>query len=217
MRLPASSVLILAALGFAGCASGAPDGPPPAPLHLVVMESPNWDFQWEKGGALNDSGLAECLGRELARRGPRYEVIPTPTYTRTAFPSLPEALVPKTAEYVRIALTDAGVQERVRSLGVDYLVYIAGSTEVAHDWGSITCGGGYGGGGCFGAVGFDKTSAVSAIVIDVDSTGEMARVSARTAGDSWLAVIGILPVWHNAPTERAACRALAEKLDEILR
>ena len=187
--------------------------PVPRHLRLVVMDSPNWDFRWDERGTFHESGLADCLAKELAAKPSLYTLIPAEMYTRAAYPSLPDELVPRTPEYVRIALTNDGVQERIRSLELDYLIYILGTTELEHDWGDVLCGVGYGGGGCLGIVNIDKRSNISAVVVDVDATQEMISVGAQSSGELVIAVLGILPVWYEAPTKRAACRTLAEKLD----
>ncbi|MDJ0909192.1 MAG: hypothetical protein QNI99_08350 [Woeseiaceae bacterium] len=222
MRIHPTSVLIPLLAGLAACGSTtAVSGTPdlidvPGHHRLVVMDSPNWDFRWEERDTFHDTGLADCLLDALDRKSSRFTLIPTRTFTRTAFPDLPDELVPTTPEYVRIALTNTGVQDRVQSLNVDYLIYVLGSTEMEHDWGGIMCGVGYGGGGCLGVAGLDKSSNISAVVVDVDSTQEMTNVNVTSSGDSWIAVLAVIPVWHDAPTKDAACRALAEKLDETL-
>ena len=93
---------------------------------------------------------------------------------------------------------------------------LLGTTELEYDFGSITCAASYGGGGCFGVVNYDKTSDLSVIVVDVDTTRRLVNLGAESTGARMISVVGVIPLWYDAPTRSAACRSLAEQLNAEL-
>ncbi len=183
---------------------------------IVVVDSPRWDFRWAAGGSGTETGLADCLISELADRQNQYDLLPAATFKRAAFPNLSADLAPNSPEYVKLALTHPDVQERLQALRVKYIIYIAGTTEVTHDWGEIICDVTIGGPACVGIVVFDQTSELSAMIMDIQASGSITNVMATSEGKPWLVVLGILPIWNQAPTRRAACQDLANKVIDAM-
>ena len=199
-----------------GCASNQ-IAAPAAIAHLdkpaiVVIQSPQWVFKWDHAVRSTESGLSACLSRELQRILPAFEYLPVETFKKTAFPNLPAENAPASAEYVKLALTKPEVRQRLESLRLKYMIFIAGTLEVKDHWGDIFCGYGYGGGGCLGATGAQKESTLSAVVIDVTSNASTIKRDVHAQGSKWLAVIGVIPVWYDAPTKYEACKTLAADL-----
>ncbi len=183
---------------------------------IVVVDSPRWDFRWTAEWSGTETGLADCLTSELADRQNQYDLISANTFKQAAFPNLSADLAPDSPKYVKLALTHPDVQKRLQALRIKYLIYIAGTTEVTHDWGDVACYFGYGFGGCGGLIVADQTSDLSAMIMDIDASGSITNVEATNQGKNWLVVLGVLPIWNEAPTRQAACQDLARKVIEDL-
>lgn len=181
---------------------------------IVVIDSPRWDFRWAAEWSDAETGLSECLSRELAAVQNDYDLVPVDEFKRAVFPHLSAELAPDSPQYIKLALTRADVRDRLEANQIKYLIYIGGTTEVSHDWGDITCGFSYAGGGCAGLVVSNQVSDVSAIIMAIDASEPTTTVQSVYQGKNWLAVVGILPIWNRAPTRQAACESLAGKIIE---
>jgi hypothetical protein len=218
LRTGAASIIASTLCACAGTPSATVTNDPVAVSKsaIVVVDSPRWDFRWDSEWSGAETGLADCLISELADRQNQYDLLPSATFKRVAFPNLSADHAPDSPEYVKLALTHPDVQKRLQALRVKYMIYIAGTTEVTHDWGDVACGFGAGAGGCAGMVVADQTSELSAMIMDIQASGNITNVMAATEGKNWLVVLGILPIWNQAPTRRAACEVLANKVIEKL-
>jgi hypothetical protein len=116
------------------------------------------------------------------------------------------------------------VREKLAEMRVRYLVEVGGESKSdisgAAGGGSggggyigpngvFMCGAGYGGAGCLGFMAWERTSDLFATVWDLGEGRRAARLEAQVSGGN--VMIGfVLPVPLIAPTETAACVALAE-------
>jgi hypothetical protein len=180
---------------------------PPAPS-LAIVSSETWVFEWGDEADTSESDLNECLQRELESRNA--DVVSEADFLGAAFPNLDPATAPRTPEFLELALGHPEVNQRITNLGIEYIVYVTGTVDYENAW---VDGGCASQGGCLIVGAVNKTSRLTAVVIDVQSARRFGQTTMDDSGISWAAIIIAIPVWNVADTRGPACADLA---DEVL-
>ena len=107
------------------------------------------------------------------------------------------------------------VADRLREMGLRYLVWIDGSTVRTDSAGSMTCSITTAGGGCFGFLTWENDSSYEATVWDVGSGQAVGRVSSDAMGTSYVPAV-IVPVPLIARVQNSACASLSNQLKTFL-
>jgi hypothetical protein len=162
-----------------------------------------------------EADFMRCLKRELERNmSGQVKLVDAATFQEALFPWFEREHAPSSLRELEALLARAEVRKRIASLGVRYLVNIAGSAE-SDGFPGMICGGGYGGAGCLGLAWENKTQRVNAVIWDVVQGSQSGALSTTTSGRS--VFIGyVIPIMFIAETERDACTALAAELGRLL-
>jgi len=103
------------------------------------------------------------------------------------------------------------IAERIKSLGIRYMVWVDGNTETTDKSGTFSCAVSPGGGGCFGFASWDKASIYEAIVWDLKQLDEKGRVKVETKGSSYMLAVGA-PIPFIAQVQSDACEGIGNRL-----
>lgn len=176
----------------------------------VAQGPPNFEQQ---GAGKPD--FMRCLKRELEKNvSHQVRLVDAATFQDALFPWFEPNHAPLNIKELQALLARPEVRQRIASLGVRYLVNIAGSAE-ADGFPGMICGAGYGGGGCLGLAWENKTHRVHAVIWDVVQGSQSGALSTRTSGRS-VAFAFVIPIMFVANTEGDACKALASELGRLL-
>jgi hypothetical protein len=107
------------------------------------------------------------------------------------------------------------VGQRLRELGLRYLVWIDGSTVRTDSAGSMTCSVTTAGAGCFGFLTWEHDSSYEATVWDVNSRSAVGRVSTDALGTSYVPAV-VVPVPLIARVQNSACNSMADQLKTFI-
>jgi hypothetical protein len=158
----------------------------------------------------------ECAGDRLRSYQPPIDVVAVDNSVRWEFfPWLEPSTAPKSSEALREWLSYPAVQDKMRELGVRYLLSFHGGTKTETPGGGIFCGGGYGGGGCLGYAWGKRESAFDANLIELRDPATAVELSARESSGVYIPAF-ILPIPFLAPTESVACDRLARDIYQAL-
>jgi hypothetical protein len=156
-----------------------------------------------------DSSFIECLGNQLD--GSHFEVVPEQEFVDALYPWFEPRTAPKGIKRLRRLMNDEYVKARVNERNIRYLVWLDGEVESAGHAGTMSCGIGPTGGGCFGYASWDKTVFFEAVVWDLSDVTEEARIRVDAEGTSY--VIGVVaPIPLISPVKSQACQGMGEKL-----
>ncbi len=136
-------------------------------------------------------------------------------FTDALFPWFEPSTAPANADGLRVLLQRPGVTERLREIGVRYVVWVDGNTRKTDGGGSVACAIGPGGGGCFGVGWWEKESGYVASVWDMQNANEVGTVSTDVTGTSVL-IGAIAPIPIITPVRKTACDRLSEQLRAFL-
>jgi hypothetical protein len=168
-------------------------------------------FWYSLGSERIGESQAECVAGATSRKAPGVRVL-SPAVSREAiFPGFEAAAVPGTPETLALLMDHPEFRSRLESNGIRYLVLLRGGTKAIRH-GEIDCDGGYGGGGCFGAYWWDKSTNLEAIILDTRQGTISNEITATVSGRPWIAVIYVAPVGIPVSTEYPACQAIGESI-----
>lgn len=162
-----------------------------------------------------EADFMRCLKKELEKKvSHQVKLIDAARFQDALFPWFEPKHAPSNVKELEALLARPAVRQRIASLGVRYLVNIAGSAE-SDGFPGMICGAGYGGGGCLGLSWENKTHRVHAVIWDVVQGTQTGALSTKTSGRS-VSFALVIPIIFVADTERDACKALATELGRLL-
>jgi len=151
-----------------------------------------------------------CIGGRLANGG-QLKVMPEQEFLDSFYPWFEPRVAPLKLKRMSHMLKDPIIAERIKSLGVRYMVWVDGNTETTDKSGTFSCAVGPGGGGCFGFASWDKASIYEAIVWDLKQLDEKGRVKVETKGSSYMLAVGA-PIPFIAQVQSDACEGIGNRL-----
>jgi uncharacterized protein YraI len=92
---------------------------------------------------------------------------------------------------------------------------VDGSTVQTNSAGSMTCGVGPGGAGCFGFGTWGNDSTYEATIWDFTDRAEVGRVNTSASGQSYMPAV-VVPIPIIAPVQGTACDGLGDQLLKFL-
>ncbi|MEC9286471.1 MAG: hypothetical protein VYC36_10910 [Pseudomonadota bacterium] len=128
---------------------------------------------------------------------------------------------PRTAPLNMKDLTDVIsrplISEKIRAIGVRYLVWVEGTTQRSEESGALQCTVVSGGiPACFGFLSWESGSDYEASVWDINRGINVGKVSSEASGTSIVPAI-IVPIPFIARVQNQACISLAEQLKTFIR
>ncbi len=210
MKVPFLTLLL--ALVLAGCTSTTVNEHRATlePLQLdgkdlVVVLGRRHAGQYE-----TEPDFIQCIGGKLARAD-RLQVVDEQRFINDLYPWFEPRTAPLRLGRLEALMEESLVADRIRALGVRYMIWVDGNTETSDSDGSISCAIGPGGGGCFGFATWEKVSDYEAVVWDVKQLADMGRVRVDAKGSSYLLGV-VAPVPIIARVQGEACDGIGNQL-----
>jgi hypothetical protein len=192
---------------------------------IVVLKKPQLE------GSGTEEKFLDCLQEELggslihpedgqssrsSRKGKApFSIYGEQEFTDALFPWFEPSTAPSNAAGLRTLLARPGVSDRLREIGVRYVVWVDGNTKKTDGGGSIACAAGPGGAGCIGLGWWEKHSDYVASVWDLEAAQEVGTVSTDVTGTSVL-IGAVAPIPIITPVQSTACGRLANQLRSFL-
>jgi hypothetical protein len=153
----------------------------------------------------------DCVSRNMGSGADGVQVISEQSFMDAMFPWFEPRTAPLNTSDLPSLLTQPILAERIRQIGLKYLVWLEGSTKRTSQTGSLSCTLTPGGGGCFGFLTWEKDSSYEASIWDAHTAKTAGRVSSDAAGTSYMPAL-IIPIPLIARVQSSACTSLAEQL-----
>jgi hypothetical protein len=164
-----------------------------------------------------ESEIIGCISDAVAKAHPALRIVGPDEFRRVVFPDLAREAAPSKPEFLTLLLKHPRFKERVSSIGVRYLISVVGGTEQT---GGPAAGaiGGMGAAVIVVAGSWDRTSSLTASVIDLERERTVGKLGALATGHPWVLVIFPSPVMIGAPafTEAKACADLGEAVAKFI-
>ena len=152
----------------------------------------------------------ECIGNKLDTGG-KLSVMPEQKFLDIFYPWFEPRMAPLKLKRMSRMLEKPLIADKIKALGIRYIVWVDGNTETTEKNGSFSCAIGIGGGGCFGFASWDKAATYEAIIWDLKKMDEQGRVKVETKGSSYLLAVGA-PIPFIAKVQGHACEGIGDRL-----
>ncbi|WP_461521351.1 hypothetical protein [Porticoccus sp.] len=157
-----------------------------------------------------EPGFIDCIGDKLANNG-LIKVMPEQEFLDGFYPWFEPRTAPLGLKRMGAALNDPLIGNRIRQLGIRYMIWVDGKTETSEKTGAMSCALSPAGGGCFGFTSWDKYSNYEAIIWDLKQLDEKGRVTVDSKGSSYVFAVGA-PIPLIAQVQSGACEGIGKRL-----
>jgi hypothetical protein len=155
--------------------------------------------------------LVNCVGDKLRQNKVGIVVIPERQFADQFYPWFEARTAPLHPLKMRKILEMPLVASKIENLNIRYFVWVEGSTERTAMTGTMSCGIGAGGAGCFGFGAWEDTSEYETAVWDMQKFKEVGRISTDAVGNSYMPAF-IIPIPLLAGVEKDACEGMGNQL-----
>ena len=166
-------------------------------------------------GNETEAKYIRCIEDALGRGSKSLNVIPHREFVDALFPWFEPRTAPAETKGLAKMMARPGVADKIKDMGVRYIIWLDGDTEKVAGGGSLSCAAGPGGGGCFGFAWWSNASDYDASIWDLNGLESAGTVSADVSGTSYLPAL-VIPIPLIARTQAKACKGLAEQLQAFI-
>ena len=162
-----------------------------------------------------ESGFVDCVSRAVAG-GRDFGVMSESDFVDATFPWFEPRTAPVDVDDFSQVVAHPLLSERIREIGVRYLVWIEGTTQRTSETGTVNCTMVSGGiPACFGFLSWENDSNYEASVWDVRQGINVGRVRSEAVGTSFIPAL-VVPIPIVARVRQGACSSLSDQLRSFL-
>jgi len=156
-----------------------------------------------------------CVGSHVSSRDKTISVIGELEFLNALYPWFEPRTAPLRPADLERLLEHDDVARTFATLKTQYLIWIDGSTVRSDSAGSMTCGIGPGGAGCFGFGTWSNDANYEATIWDFSERAEVGRISTTATGQSYMPAV-VIPIPIIAPVQGTACDSIGDQLLQFL-
>jgi hypothetical protein len=166
---------------------------------------------------VEENEIVGCISEAVRRVHPTVVIVLPDEFRRSVFPDLAPEAAPTNAEYLSLLLDHPTFQERVAALRIHYLISVSGGTAQTGGPGAGAIGG-PGAAVLVIAGSWDRTTSLTASVLDLQQKRIAGKLEASVTGHPWLLIIFPSPLMLGAPafTESKACEDLGDAVAKFI-
>jgi hypothetical protein len=166
-------------------------------------------------GNRTEEEFVRCVSKKIRSGKKRTHVIGERKFVDDLYPWLEPRTMPRESADLSEFMERPGVGEAIRRKRVRYMVWLSGQTMREGSGGSLACGAGPGGAGCFGLAWWQNNSEYTASVWDISDGTDLGAMKAHVRGTSVIPAL-VIPIPIIARTREKACDSLAGQLRDYL-
>ncbi|MEH6518616.1 MAG: hypothetical protein V7742_18205 [Halioglobus sp.] len=156
-----------------------------------------------------------CVGKHISSRDRSIEVMGELEFINELYPWFEPRTAPLRPQDIDKLMVHPPVAAKMAELKTEYMIWIDGSTVQTNSAGSMTCGIGPGGAGCFGFGTWGNAANYEATIWDFTDRAEVGRVNTTASGQSYMPAV-VIPIPIIAPVQGTACDGIGDQLLEFL-
>jgi hypothetical protein len=157
----------------------------------------------------------DCVGKRIQRGDASINIVGELEFLNALYPWFEPRTAPLRPADIDRLMAQPPVAEKLASLQTEYLIWVDGSTVQTNSAGSMTCGVGPGGAGCFGFGTWGNDSTYEATIWDFTDRAEVGRMNTSASGQSYMPAV-VVPIPIIAPVKGTACDGLGDQLLKFL-
>ena len=156
-----------------------------------------------------------CVRNHIQQADQTVNIIEEERFLDHLYPWFEPRTAPMHPDAIAKLIAQDAVASKLEELDTKYMTWIDGSTERTDSVGSMTCGVGPSGAGCFGFGTWSDTSNYEAVIWDFSNQAEVGRINTSTQGQSYMPAI-VIPIPIIAPVQGTACDGIGMQLLQFL-
>ena len=157
----------------------------------------------------------DCVGDHIRRGDKSIRVVDEIEFINSLYPWFEPRTAPLRTQDINRLTDIPPVAKRFKDLELEYMIWIDGTTVETNSAGSMTCGVGPGGAGCFGFGTWGNASDYEATIWDFTDRAEVGRLNTSTSGQSYMPAV-VVPIPIIAPVQGTACDGMGDQLLQFL-
>ncbi len=167
-------------------------------------------------GAETEEDFVNCVGRKLGSSSSGVGVMPEHEFVDAMFPWFEPRTAPLRTNDLPKLIQEPMLADRLKEIGIKYLVWIDGSTKRVDSTGSMACTVATTGAACFGFLSWEDDSSYEASIWDIRKGNNVGKISSDAAGTSFVPAI-IIPVPFIARVQSSACNSMSDRLKVFIK
>ena len=173
---------------------------------LGRRHAPDYDTEFD---------FIQCIGQRITRGDKSIGVIGELEFINALYPWFEPRTAPLAVDKIAQLMQIKPVAARIAEMNLQYMIWVDGTTIETNSTGSMTCGVGPGGAGCFGFGTWGNASNYEATIWNLEGRAEVGRLSPATSGQSYMPAV-VIPIPIIAPVQDTACDSLGDQLLKYL-
>jgi len=168
----------------------------------------------QKGGETVEAGFVQCVSGHL--NGGKLAIVSEKDFVDALFPWFEPRTAPMETSDLPAIIRHPMFADKLKSIGVRYIVWVDGSTRRTDSSGSMSCTIATAGiPACFGFLSWENNSSYEAQIWDIREGTQVGKVSSDAVGTSFVPAV-IAPVPFIARVQSGACSSLADELQKFI-
>jgi hypothetical protein len=159
--------------------------------------------------------ISDCIEKELKKNIPEAKFISGSEFRKALYPWAEPSTAPKNEKEFANLLNKPLVLERVKNLGIKFIIYVSTSAKIDQSGKLVGIVGIEGGGGVVGYHSEKRETEITATVFDVNKAVAMGEANTHSEGKDGVIGIGIPIPFFSFPTSKA-CNETAKNISNIL-
>ena len=159
-----------------------------------------------------EPGFIDCVGKHITNRDRSIEVLGELEFVNALYPWFEPRTAPLRPRDIDKLMRQEPVAAKLRELRTEYMIWIDGTTVRTDSAGSMTCGIGPGGAGCFGFGTWGNDSNYEATIWDFTDRTEVGRINTSASGQSYMPAVVVRIAPRGAAADRPARRLHRDRI-----
>ena len=160
--------------------------------------------------------FVECVSNRAATGSDAISVIGDKAFLDSLFPWFEPRTAPLELSELGRLVARPEIAQRIKEIGVRYIVWIEGTTERRDQAGTLQCAVASGGlPACFGFLSWEGASDYEATIWDISNQISVGKLSSEARGVSFVPAV-IVPLPFIARVQASACNTLADQIKSFI-
>ncbi|MFK8020704.1 MAG: hypothetical protein AB8B86_13095 [Pseudomonadales bacterium] len=165
-------------------------------------------------GAVTEPFVTSCISSQLGRGKNPISVIGEQDFQDRLYPWFEPRTAPLQLSRLKTVLAKPIIANEIKNMGLQYIVWVDGSTQRGASAGGMSCSIGVGGAGCLGFGTWEDDGEYELSVWDISQDKPVAEMSASAAGVSYMPAV-VVPLPLIARVKTSVCNGLAQQIKQL--
>lgn len=165
-------------------------------------------------GAVTEPFVTSCIANQLGKGRSPISVIGEQDFQDSLYPWFEPRTAPLQLSRLKTVLSKPLIAEEIQKMGLQYIVWVDGTTQRGASAGGMSCSIGVGGAGCLGFGTWEDDGEYELSVWDISQDKPVAEMSATAEGVSYMPAV-VVPLPLIARVKTSVCNGLSQQIKQL--